>query len=106
VAAAADPDRTQSTLRAAVEAKRDAIRACAARHHGRRVRLFGSAARGDERVGSDVDFLVDFDADSSLFDLLRLTRELEDLLGVPVDVVSTGGLKERDARILAEAIDL
>jgi predicted nucleotidyltransferase len=93
-------------LRAAVEAQRDAIRAVVARHHGRRVRLFGSAARGDDRPDSDVDLLVDFDIDSSLFDLIRLVRELEELLGRPVDVVSTGGLKARDKRIEAEAIDL
>lgn len=90
----------------AVEAKRDVIRAAVARHHGRRVRLFGSVARGEDRPGSDVDLLVDFDADSSLFDLIRLRRELEELLGLPVDVVSTGGLKERDGRILSEAVDL
>ena len=77
-----------------------------ARHHGHRVRLFGSLARGEERPGSDVDLLIDFDRESSLFDLIRLKRELEELLGLPVDVVSTGGLKERDARILAEAVDL
>lgn len=77
-----------------------------ARHHGRRVRLFGSAARGEDRPGSDIDLLVDFDAESSLFDLIRLTRELEKRLGVHVDVVSTGGLKDRDTRILAEAVDL
>lgn len=89
-----------------VEAKRDAIRAAVARHHGRRVRLFGSVARGEDRPGSDVDLLVDFDAESSLFDVIRLTRELEELLGLPVDVVSAGGLKDRDTRILAEAVDL
>ncbi|MBW3668485.1 MAG: nucleotidyltransferase family protein [Actinobacteria bacterium] len=89
-----------------VEAKRDAIQAAVARHHGRRVRLFGSVARGEDRPGSDVDLLVDFDAESSLFDVIRLTRELEELLGLPVDVVSTGGLKDRDTRILAEAVDL
>lgn len=50
--------------------------------------------------------MVDFDAESSLFDVIRLTRELEELLGLPVDVVSTGGLKDRDTRILAEAVDL
>lgn len=49
---------------------------------------------------------MDFDAESSLFDLIRLTRDLETLLGCPVDVVSTGGLKERDKRIEAEAVDL
>jgi predicted nucleotidyltransferase len=104
--AIADPDRTTPPLRTLVEEKRDAIQAAVARHHGRRVRLFGSAARSEDRPGSDIDLLVDFDADSSLFDLLRLTRELEELLGLPVDVVSTGGLKERDRRILAEAVDL
>ena len=104
--AIADPDRATPPLRAVVEAKRDAIRAAVARHHGRRVRLFGSAARGEDRPGSDVDLLVDFDAESSLFDLIRLTRELKELLGLRVDVVSTGGLKERDKRILAGAIDL
>jgi uncharacterized protein len=95
-----------ASLRALVEQHRDAIKAVAARHHGRRVRLFGSVARGDERDGSDIDLLVDFSPESSLFDLLHLNRELEELLHRPVDVVSRGGLKERDQAILDEAIDL
>jgi predicted nucleotidyltransferase len=37
---------------------------------------------------------------------MRMTRELEDLLGHPVDVVSTGGLKDRDRQILDESIEL
>jgi predicted nucleotidyltransferase len=53
-----------------------------------------------------VDLLVDFDAASSLFDLIHLARELEALLGRPVDVVSAGGLKERDKAILAEDVEL
>jgi len=36
----------------------------------------------------------------------ELALELEELLGHPVDVVSTGGLKERDQHILSESIDL
>ena len=55
---------------------------------------------------SDLDLLVDFETGSSLFDLLHLTEELERLLGCRVDVVSTGGLKDRDKRILSEALDL
>jgi predicted nucleotidyltransferase len=104
--ALADSGRPVPSLRAAVEAKREAIHALVARHHGQRVRLFGSVARGEERPDSDIDLLVDFDPESSLFDLIRLTRELEELLGLPIDVVSTGGLKERDQLILAEAVDL
>jgi predicted nucleotidyltransferase len=89
-----------------VEARRDEIKAVVARHHGRRVRLFGSAARGDARPDSDIDFLVDFDPESSLYDLIRLTRDLGALLQRRVDVVSVGGLKERDRKVLAEAVDL
>jgi len=80
--------------------------AVATRNHANRVRLFGSVARGDDGPDSDIDLLVDFDQDSSLFDLMRMTRELEELLGRPVDVVSTGGLKERDRHILSESVDL
>ncbi len=95
-----------ASLRALVEQRRDDIKTIAARHHGRRVRLFGSVARGDERDGSDIDLLVDFSPGSSLFDLLRLNRELEELFRRPVDVVSRGGLKARDRAILDEAIEL
>jgi predicted nucleotidyltransferase len=93
-------------LRSLVERHRDDIKAVAARHHGRRVRLFGSVARGEERADSDIDLLVDFVPGSSLFDLLRLNRELEALLRHPVDVVSRGGLKARDRAILDEAVEL
>jgi uncharacterized protein len=80
--------------------------AIASRHHASRVRLFGSAARGEDRPDSDIDLLVDFDEDSSLFDLIRMSRELEALLGRTVDVVSAGGLKSRDQAILAESVDI
>ena len=97
---------TSSRLGALVIRHRDQIIEAAARHGASNVRVFGSVARGDASEQSDVDLLVDFDAGSSLFDLLHLTEELEQLLGRPVDVVSTGGLKQRDHRLLAEAIDL
>jgi predicted nucleotidyltransferase len=63
---------------------------------GRAAALFGSAGRGDETQGSDVDFLVEFEPGSSLFDLADLEDELASLLGSQVDVVSAGGLKPRD----------
>ena len=89
-----------------VEAKRSEIREIAQRHRGRTVAVFGSVARGDESPTSDIDLLVEFEPGSSLFDLLHMTEELEALLGVPVDVVSAGGLKERDDHIRREAITL
>jgi predicted nucleotidyltransferase len=89
-----------------VEANREAINAAVRRHRGRSVALFGSAARGDDAEHSDIDLLVEFEPDSSLFDLAHLTDELEALLGCKVDVVSRGGLKERDQRILSDAVPL
>ena len=87
-----------------VEAKRNEICAVVRRHRGRSVSVFGSVARGEETPTSDIDFLVEFEAGSSLFDLLHITDELETLLGVPVDVVSVGGLKDRDDHIRREAV--
>ncbi len=55
-------------------------------------------------MDSDLDVLVTFDPDASLFDVAALGEELEELLGVLVDIVSAGGLKERDQHIRATAI--
>jgi len=93
-------------LRELVEEHRDAIKAVARRHRGVSISLFGSMATGAECDGSDADFLVQFEPGSSLFDLLHLQDDLEELLGCPVDVVSVGGLKPRDDRIRREAITL
>ena len=89
-----------------VEAKRHEILGVVRRHRGVSVAIFGSVARGDETPASDIDFLVEFESGSSLFDLFHMTEELEALLGVPVDVVSVGGLKERDSHIRREAVPL
>jgi uncharacterized protein len=99
-------DQVSGPLRVLVESRREQVMAIAARNHASRVRLFGSAARGEDRPDSDIDLLVDFDQGSSLFDLIRMSRELEALLGRAVDVVSAGGLKSRDRAILAESVDL
>lgn len=49
---------------------------------------------------------VEFEAGSSLFDLLHLQDELSGFLGCDVDVVSSGGLKDRDDHIRREAVRL
>lgn len=68
--------------------------------------MFGSVARGDDTPESDIDFLVEFEPGSSLFDLMDLQEALGQLLGVPVDVVSVGGLKDRDDHIRREAVPI
>jgi predicted nucleotidyltransferase len=95
-----------SPLQDLVQARRDQVKAVAARHHANRVRLFGSVARGEDRPDSDIDLLVDFTDDSSLFDVMHMTEELQEVLGHPVDVVSAGGLKDRDRGILLDSVEL
>lgn len=80
----------------------DEIGEIAARHGASNVRVFGSVARGDEDEGSDIDLLVDLDEQADLFSLVRLERELSDLLGVDVDVVPASAVS--DEEILAEAV--
>jgi len=92
--------------RAIVESKRDQINDLVRHHYGRAVALFGSVARGDDTPESDIDFLVEFEPGSSLFDLMDLQEAPEQLLGVSVDVVSVGGLKDRDDHIRREAVPI
>jgi hypothetical protein len=88
-----------------IEAKRDAILEICRRNGASNVAVFGSVARGEAMSTSDVDFLVDLDADRSLLDHIGLQQELEDLLGVRVAVVTRRGLHPllRDD-VLAEAV--
>ncbi len=78
-----------------VTAKRQEIAEVLTRHGVSNPRIFGSVARGDERPGSDLDLMVEFAPGTSLLDIIGIQLELEDLLGVPVDLVPTSGLKER-----------
>jgi uncharacterized protein len=68
------------------------VRAIIARYPVRNARFFGSAARGDDRDGSDLDILVEPTDVTTLFDLAGLKLELEALLGVGVDVATPGAL--------------
>jgi predicted nucleotidyltransferase len=93
-------------LAALLRTHRGEILAAAARHRGGAVLVFGSVARGDAGPDSDVDLLVEFEDGSSLFDLLELTDELRELLGVEVDVVSARALVARDRAIRRDAVPL
>lgn len=78
----------------------------AKKHGATLVQVFGSVARGEDRPGSDLDLLVTLEEGTSLFDLAVLQADLEDLLGISVDVVSAGGLGPRHEQILREAVPL
>lgn len=73
-----------------------------------RLALFGSVLRDEARVDSDVDILVGFAPGAKSFEhLLALSDLLEELLGRPVDIVTTEALSPfLGPRILAEALDV
>jgi predicted nucleotidyltransferase len=76
-------------------------------HGATSVRVFGSRARGDFRPNSDLDLLVRLEPKRSLFDLIAIQQDLEDLLGCKVDVVTENGLSPYiRERVLAEALPL
>ncbi len=66
------------------------------------ISLFGSVARGAESNDSDIDLVAEFDESVSLLDIVRLQRELSELLGRPVDLVEDRALKG-SARLAARA---
>jgi predicted nucleotidyltransferase len=92
-------------LRELVDAHREEIRAIVARHRGRSVAIFGSVARGDEQPGSDIDFLVELEPDARPLEVLSIGVELEEVLGVKVDVGTPASLRPRIRdEVLAEAV--
>ncbi len=58
------------------------------RYGARKIGLFGSYARGDERPDSDLDLLVEFTDGKSLLTLVRIERELSESLGIKVDLLT------------------
>lgn len=83
---------------------RQEILEIAARHGARNVRVFGSAVRGSEGASSDIDLLVDMEEGRTLYDLVALQQDLEQLLHRRTDVLTPNALSPylKD-RILTEA---
>jgi predicted nucleotidyltransferase len=86
---------------------REEILAISRQYHAGNIRLFGSVARREERLDSDIDFLVDFQPGSTLFDQIGLIDALSSKLGRKVDVVSSRALNRHLAqKIHQEAVTL
>ena len=76
-----------------IRAKRDEIYAIAKKHKAERIWVFGSCARREEHPGSDVDLLVKFSPQTTIFDYVRMQDDVSKLLGCGVDVVDSDALE-------------
>ncbi len=88
----------------ALDLKRAAVREIIRHFRTANPRIFGSVLHGTDQEGSDLDLLVDALPGATLFDLGGLQVELEDLLGIRVDVLTPGDLPPKfRQQVLAEA---
>jgi len=78
-----------------IRQQRTAILRLATRRGATHVRVFGSVARGDATLESDVDFVVKFEPDRSLLDHGGLVMDLQELLGCGIDVVDEDAMRPR-----------
>ena len=101
-------------LGALLLANKDRIMEVVRSRGGEEVYVFGSAVRGEGGRESDLDLLVLFKEDASLFEQEHLKGDLEEMLGCNVDVLSVNGLRQaldgkgryRREMILREAVPL
>ena len=86
----------------ALRQHREAVCLAAARYRVANPRVFGSALHGNDREGSDLDLLVDPLPGTTLFDLGGLQDELQELLGVSVDVLTLKDLPAKFRDVVAQ----
>ena len=81
---------TRDEVLTLLEAHRDELEALGVKF----LDLFGSVARNEARPDSDVDFLVEFSSEATLFDLFEVRHYLEDLLERDIDLGTHAALRE------------
>ena len=82
------------SVRYTVEEIKNIITPIAQKYHIAQVYLFGSYARGDYNDQSDIDLRIDKSDMKGMFALCGFYTEVEDALGMKVDVLTTGGLEK------------
>lgn len=97
-----------SSLLSDLHEKKKLIDALCKQFGARRIRVFGSVARGEEKPDSDVDFLVDFPRGYDLFNQrLPLANHLKELLGRSVDLIPEHEVnRHMRKQVFNEAVEL
>lgn len=79
-------------MREPIEEVKDKIVPLLRRYDVVHAAVFGSFIRGEMKQGSDIDILVKFSRRKSLLDLVRIERELSEVLDLKVDLVTEGSV--------------
>lgn len=79
------------------------------KHGAKKIAVFGSYARGEEKPKSDIDILVEFSERKSLLDIVGIEQELSDTLGIKVDLLTEKSISpylidriKRDMKVIYE----
>ena len=64
------------------------------KHDLKKVYLFGSYARNEQKPSSDIDFLIEHASNFSLFDLIKLQLDLEKELQIKVDIITVDSVSK------------
>ena len=62
------------------------------KHGAKKVEIFGSYARGEQKETSDLDVIVEFEKRKSLLELVGIEQELEDHLGIKIDLLTEASI--------------
>ena len=85
---------------------RDAIHTICANYGASNPRVVGSVANGTATPASDIDLVVDIAGDRTLLDVAAIHDELVELLGIEVDVITSGAVRGALSHLLDNAIAL
>ena len=62
------------------------------KHGAKKSEIFGSYARGEQKETSDLDVIVEFEKRKSLLELVGIEQELEDHLGIKIDLLTEASI--------------
>lgn len=94
-------------IKASLKTKFRQIKNLLTKEDARKISIFGSYARGEEKKRSDIDILVEFSKTKSLLDIVRIERELSEKIGIKVDLLTRAAISPYlIERIENEAIEI
>ena len=96
---------SQKTLEEILEILQKQLPALKKEYQVKSLGIFGSYVRGENKPRSDLDLLVEFESAPTMFEFVRLERQIANILSINVDLVMKSALKPEIGRhILNEVV--